>query len=331
MKKLMLFIAIIIASGTISTYANGEKVHLKLVFEAVDVQGNRDTAEFAIRDRATNGLDPELGEVNLYGVPPQGDLDIRLVQRKVEAIDEYSSWLRAESPLGFITFSDNIDLKKDYRSNVDLKTEDTRQFAIKIFAKYYPISVKILSISNYNSIEDFKYFSEIMISTFDETITDRMLYNSVIDNNDSNSCYFYHFLDKIDPAITYESNDTIYDFIAQPKLIEYSYSGRDFTFLDSTSRNYVLGGKFILAGMNGKVQEANNTIKLYPNPSNNNVIISEGNVGDTFEVVNSAGDKISNFAVEVFPYSYDVSALPAGVYYIINTTSGNGFGKFVKE
>ena len=122
MKKLMLFIAIIIATGTISTYANGEKVHLKLVFEAVDAQGNRDTAEFAIRDRATNGLDPELGEVNLYGVPPQGDLDSRLVQRKVEAIDEYSSWLRAESPLGFITFPDNIDLKKDYRSNVDLNT-----------------------------------------------------------------------------------------------------------------------------------------------------------------------------------------------------------------
>ena len=329
MKKLMLFIAIIIASGTIGTYANGEKVHLKLVFEAVDAQGNRDTAEFAIRDRATNGLDPELGEVNLYGVPPQGDLDIRLVQRK--AINEKKAWLSAGYPFATISFADNMDLKKDYRSNVDLLwNEDSRKFAVKVLAKYYPISVNILSISNHNSIDDIRSSSEIGIMTFDETITDRV-FNSVTDDNDSNSCIYNSSIYKIDTTITYKNNDTIYNFKAQPELIEYGNSGKGFTFLDSASRNYVLGGKYIPAGSGGDVQEIDNSIKLYPNPSNNNVIISEGNAGDTFEVVNSAGDKISNFAVEVFPYSYDVSALPAGVYYIINTTSGNGFGKFVKE
>ena len=327
MKKLMLFIAIIIASGTISTYANGEKVHLKLVFEAVDAQGNRDTAEFAIRDRATNGLDPELGEVNLYGVPPQGDLDIRLVQRTKN--DSNLPWLRSSTY--DISFPENVDLKKDYRSNVDLKSDDSRIFALKVFAKYYPINVNLLNISNYNSIDDIYNYDEISVVSFDESnVVDA--YNLVLDNNNNNSCIYSYTLDKVDTAISYKNNDTIYNFIAEPELIRYSNGGRTYTFGDSVSKNYILKGKYVLYSLEGGINDnLKNDIKLYPNPSTGFVAISEGNEGDTFEIVNSAGDKISNFAVEVFPFSYDVSALPAGVYYIINTTSGNGFGKFVKE
>ena len=327
MKKLMLFIAIIIATGTISTYANGEKVHLKLVFEAVDAQGNRDTAEFAIRDRATNGLDPELGEVNLYGVPPQGDLDIRLVQRTKN--DSNLPWLRSSTY--DISFPENVDLKKDYRSNVDLKSDDSRIFALKVFAKYYPINVNLLNISNYNSIDDIYNYDEISVVSFDESnVVDA--YNLVLDNNNNNSCIYSYTLDKVDTAISYKNNDTIYNFIAEPELIRYSNGGRTYTFGDSVSKNYILKGKYVLYSLEGGINDnLKNDIKLYPNPSNGFVAISEGNEGDTFEIVNSAGDKISNFAVEVFPFSYDVSALPAGVYYIINTTSGNGFGKFVKE
>ena len=327
MKKLMLFIAIIIASGTISTYANGEKVHLKLVFEAVDAQGNRDTAEFAIRDRATNGLDPELGEVNLYGVPPQGDLDIRLVQRTKN--DSNLPWLRSSTY--DISFPENVDLKKDYRSNVDLKSDDSRIFALKVFAKYYPINVNLLNISNYNSIDDIYNYDEISVVSFDESnVVDA--YNLVLDNNNNNSCIYSYTLDKVDTAISYKNNDTIYNFIAEPELIRYSNGGRTYTFGDSVSKNYILKGKYVLYSLEGGINDnLKNDIKLYPNPSNGFVAISEGNEGDTFEIVNSAGDKISNFAVEVFPFSYNVSALPAGVYYIINTTSGNGFGKFVKE
>ena len=323
----MLFIAIIIASGTISTYANGEKVHLKLVFEAVDAQGNRDTAEFAIRDRATNGLDPELGEVNLYGVPPQGDLDIRLVQRTKN--DSNLPWLRSSTY--DISFPENVDLKKDYRSNVDLKSDDSRIFALKVFAKYYPINVNLLNISNYNSIDDIYNYDEISVVSFDESnVVDA--YNLVLDNNNNNSCIYSYTLDKVDTAISYKNNDTIYNFIAEPELIRYSNGGRTYTFGDSVSKNYILKGKYVLYSLEGGINDnLKNDIKLYPNPSNGFVAISEGNEGDTFEIVNSAGDKISNFAVEVFPFSYDVSALPAGVYYIINTTSGNGFGKFVKE
>ena len=327
MKKLMLFIAIIIATGTISIYANGEKVHLKLVFEAVDAQGNRDTAEFAIRDRATNGLDPELGEVNLYGVPPQGDIDIRLVQRTDN--DNNLPWLRTSTYN--ISFLENVDLKKDYRSNADLKSDSCRIFAIKVFAKYYPINVKLLNISNYNSIDDIHNYDKISVVSFDESNVVNA-YNLVLDNNNNNSCIYSYTLDKVDTAISYKNNDTIYNFIAEPELIRYSNGGRTYTFGDSVSKNYILKGKYVLYSLEGGINDnLKNDIKLYPNPSNGFVAISEGNAGDTFEVVNSAGDKISNFTVEVFPFSYDVSALPSGVYYIINTTSGNGFGKFVKE
>ena len=328
MKKLMLFIAIIIASGTISTYANGEKVHLKLVFEAVDAQGNRDTAEFAIRDRATNGLDPELGEVNLYGVPPQGDLDIRLVQRKVENKDNI--WLNGAFLLPIYGFTNNIDLKKDYRENAIMIPAGSRDFVLKVYAKYYPVDVYILSISNQNSLStiDIKSGEHIAMTTYDEPLGTSTGWQ--IDSDNNNFC-FYKTNFNLETAEQYKTiinSDTIYNFISNPVLL--NCFSRNNSFSDSTSRNMLLGFNCFPSGF-GNVEIMDNSIKLYPNPSNNNVIISEGNAGDTFEVVNSAGDKISNFAVEVFPYSYDVSALPAGVYYIINTTSGNGFGKFVKE
>ena len=328
MKKLMLLIAIIIASGTISTYANGEKVHLKLVFEAVDAQGNRDTAEFAIRDRATNGLDPELGEVNLYGVPPQGDLDIRLVQRKVK--DNNNVWLSGSYPFGVIGFAEHIDLKKDYRENADWIPVGSRDFVLKVYAKHYPVNVYILSITNHNSLSSINvnHSAHISMTTYEEPLDSARGYE--IDDDNKNFCSYETFFDiwAADENKTIVNGDTIYSFNVNPIFL--SIYNQDYTFTDSTSRKMLLGFNYFPNGT-GAVKEANNTIKLYPNPSNNNLIISEGNAGDTFEVVNSAGDKISNFAVEVFPFSYDVSALPAGVYYIINTTSGNGFGKFVKE
>ena len=329
MKKLMLFIAIIIASGTISTYANGEKVHLKLVFEAVDAQGNRDTAEFAIRDRATNGLDPELDEVNLYGVPPQGDLDIRLVQRKVE--DEDNIWLSGNFYMSYIKgYANNLDLKKDYRENADWIPVGSRDFVLKVYAKHYPVSISIISVTNHNSLSTINLYGggRLSMVTYHEP-PDSTIGLEVADGNE-NYCTASFGFDRItaEQSKSIVDGDTIYSFIAEPILID-SYN-RGVSFSDSTSRKMLLGFNYFPNGT-GAVKEANNTIKLYPNPSNNNVIISEGNAGDTFEVVNSAGDKISNFAVEVFPFSYDVSSLPAGVYYIINTTSGNGFGKFVKD
>ena len=328
MKKLMLFIAIIIATGTISVYANGEKVHLKLVFEAVDAQGNRDTAEFAIRDRATNGLDPELGEVNLYGVPPQSDIDIRLVQRRVK--DKNNVWLSGGYPFKINGFTEHIDLKKDYRENADRIPDGSRDFVLKVYAKHYPVNVYILSITNHNSLSSINvnHSAHISMTTYNEPLDSARGYE--IDDDNKNFCSYFTFFDiwAADENKTIANGDTIYNFNVNPVFL--SIYNQDYTFADSTSRNMLLGFNYFPSGT-GKVQDVNNTIKLYPNPSNNNVIISAGSAGDTFEVVNSAGDKISNFAVEVFPFSYDVSSLPAGVYYITNTTSGKDFGKFVKE
>lgn len=330
MKKLMLFIAIVIATGTISVYANGEKVHLKVVFEAVDAKGNRDTAEFAIRDKATNSLDPELGEVNLYGVPPQGDLDIRLVQRKVK--DKENVWLYGSGFNCVYGFAKNIDLKKDYRENADWIPDGSRDFVLKVYAKHYPVNVYLVSITNHNSLSSINVNlgAEIAMTTYNEPLDSETGDKVNVDNE--NYCIFGSYFDvwAADESKSIVNGDTVYPLLAKPQLINRGTNGKSYTFADSSSRNMLLGFNYFFRGT-GNVQEANNTIKLYPNPSNNVVIINEGNAGDTYEVINSAGDNISNFAVEVFPYRYDISTIPAGIYYIINTKSGKDFGKFVKE
>jgi hypothetical protein len=326
MKKLIRSIAIVFAAGAISLRASGEKVHLKLVFEAVDAKGNRDTVEYAIREKATNGIDKELGEVNIYGQAPQGDLDMRLVQRKAK--DNNTRWLRGEGWVAISGFPENVDLKKDYRTVNTYDTGNATDFAIQVLAKYYPININIISITNNNSINDVPPHGLILSSTFDELLTTSW-HNEIPDSN-LNSV-------RSEINLNFESaknkkvmvnDDTTYSLIEKPILLN-TYS-RSYSFYDSTSKNFIIGLKYFPRGT-GSVEEFKNTIKPYPNPSANFVMINEGNEGDTFEILNYSGDKVATFAVDEFPYKHDISKLPAGIYYLINTKSGKDFGKFVKE
>jgi hypothetical protein len=328
MKKLIRSIAIVFAAGAISLHASGEKVHLKLVFEAVDAKGNRDTVEYAIRDKATNGIDKELGEVNIYGQAPKGDLDMRLVQRKAK--DASTSWLRGQYPMTISGFSENADLKKDYRTVNTYDPGNSTDLAIKVFAKYYPINIQILSISNLNSLFQFNRGAEIDWDTFDELSTSS--YGNVVEDDSNQNITRYSlplYKEDAEKSKKFFEGDTIYNFIEKPLLLSY-LGRRNFTFIDSSSRNYIIGLKFFPRGL-GCVEDLKNTIKPYPNPSKNFVMINEGNEGDTFEILNYSGDKVATFAVEEFPYKHDISKLPAGIYYLINTKSGKDFGKFVKE
>jgi hypothetical protein len=325
MKKLIRSIAIVFAAGSISLHASGEKVQLKLVFEAVDAKGNRDTVEYAIRDKATNGIDKELGEVNIYGQAPKGDLDMRLVQRKGD--EKSKIWLSAGYPLSIAGFPENVDLKKDYRTFNTYAPEHATDFAIKVFAKNYPININIISITNNNSISDVPPHGLILSRTFDELIT--TWHNEIPDTN-LNSVIFGMNLnfDSAKNTKVIVNDDTTYSLIEKPVLL--NNDRRTYSFYDSTSKNYIIGLKYFPNGIGG-VEELKNTIKPYPNPSKNFVMINEGNEGDTFEILNYSGDKVATFAVEEFPYKHDISKLPAGIYYLINTKSGKDFGKFVKE
>ena len=70
-------------------------VLFRAVFVAKDALGNTDTAIFIVKEGATKGIDEHLGEVNIYGLPPQGPLDLRIVQRtKVnKSVGNFNYWL----------------------------------------------------------------------------------------------------------------------------------------------------------------------------------------------------------------------------------------------
>jgi hypothetical protein len=95
--------------------------------EAVDALGNRDTVIFNVKVGATSGIDTELGEINLYGTEPQGDLDMRIIQR---------------------TDTNNIDLKTDYRYDEFYGDNDIHYpvtfYVIKVFAKNYPVTISLI-------------------------------------------------------------------------------------------------------------------------------------------------------------------------------------------
>jgi hypothetical protein len=329
MKNMIKSIAIVFAAGSISLHASGEKVHLKLVFEAVDAKGNRDTVEYAIREKATIGIDKELGEVNIYGQAPKGDLDMRIVRR----IGDKKSgiWLSGDDIISIISgFEENLDLKKDYRRNDQPMIFDSyKTFGIKVFAKYYPVNISIINAYNHNSLSEFFSSAGLWMNTYSEISEDTICRE--LDNSNLNKAGLaYSFLkDSAMSSKKIVGEDTVYSFITEPILLNY-WGKRNYTFNDSTSRSYILGFKYLPDG-DESVEELKNTIKPYPNPSKNFVMINEGNEGDTFEILNYSGDKVATFAVEEFPYKHDISKLPAGIYYLINTKSGKDFGKFVKE
>jgi len=71
MKKFFVLTAIAAATlafgsqiFTSKAYAQEDGVRFRAVFEAEDALGNKDTAVFVIKEGATRGIDPELGEVN---------------------------------------------------------------------------------------------------------------------------------------------------------------------------------------------------------------------------------------------------------------------------
>ena len=96
-------IAMMLAIGGNQVFSQPEDgVYFRTVFEAIDSQNNRDTVTFVFKEGATRGIDEHLGEVNLYGVPPQGDLDMRIIQR--------TAWDGDLTPM-----AGNIDLKTDFK------------------------------------------------------------------------------------------------------------------------------------------------------------------------------------------------------------------------
>ena len=118
MKVKLLFSAMILfiafGSQAFSQEESGT-VYVKITFVAQDALGNSDTVVFSIRESLDGVPEPE----NLYGVEPQGDLDMRIIQRNEVKFPPtnlhpeglwLNTWIAAVKP-----FPENKDLKESNR------------------------------------------------------------------------------------------------------------------------------------------------------------------------------------------------------------------------
>jgi len=152
MKKTMLFSAtfLFVASALISTnYAFSQPVdgvYFKTTIEIRDFQNNTDTVVLVVKEGATSGIDPELGEINLYGQEPSKVLEARSIQRTTvnSTFGGLNYWLEAEP-----SATENIDLKVDFRFDDSLKhiyQSMELSFVIKVYAQHYPVSIHLIGL-----------------------------------------------------------------------------------------------------------------------------------------------------------------------------------------
>ncbi|MCB0703848.1 MAG: T9SS type A sorting domain-containing protein [Saprospiraceae bacterium] len=105
---------------------------------ATDAIGNTDTLIFGLRDNTQIGVDPSLGEINLFGTD-LNVLDLRIRQRdqanfscsQIESLDQPVYW------------PENLDLKKDFRPYAGIEGHQNNTFEVFIYAENYPVTVSV--------------------------------------------------------------------------------------------------------------------------------------------------------------------------------------------
>jgi hypothetical protein len=304
------------------TITNNNQAHaqeqndtLALLIWVEDAVGNKDTVWVYVKSGASDYLDPELGEVNLYGIPVEGDLDIRLVQRTdtnyidvfgnntvpfwlVGSIDSvqgtqlyifYRGWLRS--------YPENVDMKKNYvalsggHHNLMSFWDFTRSFAFSIYAENYPIKICV------------RAYVESLTFAF----TDWM---SLTVYNGGNGT----------PHIdgTMSEWDTLQDIC-----------------FDALNENAIIGlepnNVILLLQLHPHVgiQDSIAHKTLYPNPVNDFVILNDISVGK-YSIVDAVGNVVKEFNIETTPYQLDITKLSIGSYFITDNFRKYLF-KFIKK
>jgi hypothetical protein len=306
MKKFYSFATLIIALVVCIGQLHSQAQARYLKFRVVDALGNADTVMIMEKDGATEEFDPELGEINLYGVEPQSDLDIRIIQRtdsncyfsfknekipywlclKDDDTTEYSQLCN----LYFEAYKENVDLKVSYSSTDYFPYEC--YFAMKVTANYYPISI---------------YLCESTVSYWD----DCPVYNYGFWNSNGQFIYLVYI------------KTGMYSY----ELHNGQESGiRPIMTFDNADENCILG--FVCSPI-ANIKIPINSKLLYPNPSNNIIILEEITELDEFSIVNSEGKILNNFTITQTPYTLDISTLPSATYYLINNTKSE-FYSFIK-
>jgi len=290
----------------------GDSVLSKTVFVVKDAVGNTDTVVFIVKEGATNGIDAELGEVNLYGQEPTKDLDLRIIQRTTVNCKcaDFNFWLCPSAYWqeldgdygggfdsiycdfgGEFTFSsdENIDLKVDYRRDtIDWNNPPyhwqpiPNSYVLKVYAKHYPVSIYLESRIRTVALIGF-------------------LFNEEDGEYVKETSMYWDIEDKL-PYIIHTFNDA-----SENNLLWFLQQNSCISVDDPTHEQP----------------------PLYPNPASEFIMISEGRFGETFTISDINGKTVKTVTVEYYPYSVDIRELQRGIYFL--QSQGNIIFKFIKE
>lgn len=304
MKKILLSILLFLGFIT--------QAQAQVLFWVEDALGNRDSVIYS----PNSGVTP----VNLYGVPPEDDLDLRIVFRAdsnncilIEGGNQKirKEWLCGlENPFPHSGYQDYY--KKVYgwlnphKRNVDFKILNSdniaelvkflpmHQFPLMLHAVNYPVKL-YCNMGDYMVTVSFHNRSDgklINSETFDfyETYT-----------FDGNVCYY----------------GSEYEFFAG-KEHYYGNTVLGFAFTVNKSTDDIIMFEF-----RGHVGIADYTypkkIKIYPNPADNYILLDSVDYVD-YRIFDMMGTMILEFIPDVFPYKIDISYLPDGTYFLRSDT-----------
>ena len=309
MKKKNLFAAILFVafvSALVSTkqaYAQENNDTLVLLIWVQDALGNKDSVWIYAKNGASGDFVPE----NLYGVPIESELSIRIIQRTDTnlldtsyfqdvitgitpywLVGTYASWwvgpgeYRGDSWGWLSPYPENVDYKKIY----DPAASAFRwKFAFHIYAKNLPIRIW--------------------------TDTRRVSFPYVdftLHNFDDGTLFKY---DR-SRLTTGRSNHLIYGRVNDPKM---------------ESNDIIVYAEY--RGHYTAIQDSTYYKMLYPNPTNNYVVLDDALL-TSYNLIDNTGSIVKTFSVETIPFQLDVRNLPAGNYFIVDANK-TVFYKFIKE
>jgi len=335
-------ILILVLGNNLEAQNNADSLALLIYIE--DAIGQKDSVFVYIKQGASNGFNPELGEVNLYNIPPQSDLDLRLVQRTDTnmlmdtlclqgpfwLIGSYSTSY-APYPGGGIgtevelygwvrPFKENADMKIKYISASNgteyfgMGGDGCRPFAFKINAKKssYPIKVFFQTKAN----------PDFIFEVGRESVTSHDANTGELIGVGYGGVGKMFLIQKIEDIGYY---DPYYPFMFELPLYDvdnnqYSIRRWDLEPSDIIFCIHYCPITFIRENDNAKI--------LYPNPANNYVVLASDDYNSEYLIINNDGIVIKNAIVDNVDCIIDISFLPASTYYI---KTKNNFYKLMKE
>ncbi len=274
LKGLVIIMCLIIfGSQAVPTKAqNADTLALKIW--VTDSLGNSDSAWVYVNSEA----DPELYEENLYGIEPQGNLDLRLIRR---------TDINYQSDTGLIQgkfwlvgkYNEKGGWCQSYMNNRDAKKS----------------CIKSLFYRSDN------YVLSIYANTFVSIYIDMPKYGTGI-------------YDLVITAHNKDDGTIAFSKYANTFYLPYIPGECAFGLSQYEANNYfILIAILPHGGIKGDIEHK----ILYPNPSENYVILEDALL-TTYNLIDNTGSVLKTFDVDITPYQLFINDLPDGNYFIVD-------------